>query len=220
MSFVLHPADIRRGEVAALVADLRAGRDVADFRFDLLVPPGLRRLSVTHWTPVQVALRAAELLAPCAKTKVLDIGSGCGKFCLIAALSSGGRFTGVEQRPHLAATAKRVAGELGAARASFVSGDMADLDWTLFDAFYLFNPFYENLMRSIRIDETVPSTGENFARCVSTVQAKLGGARVGTRVAMYHGFGGDMPPGYEQVTREALGTAFLELWVKTQDHQG
>ncbi|MBI2363035.1 MAG: hypothetical protein HYV15_06605, partial [Elusimicrobia bacterium] len=66
---------------------------------------------------------------------------------------------------------------------------------------------------------TVPSTGQNFARCVAVVQAKLRDARTGTRVAMYHGFGGDMPAGYEQVSREALGTAFLELWVKTAASQ-
>jgi SAM-dependent methyltransferase len=202
--------------VEKLAADLRGGRKVSDLRFDHVYPPAIRTLSRTHWTPVEVALRAAELLTSSPETRVLDVGSGCGKFCTVAALAGRGRFIGIEQRPHLLATAKKVAEELGASRVSFISGNMADLDWSDYDAFYLFNPFHENLMKSIRIDETVPFMKGVYSRYVEIVRAKLLIANNGTRVATYHGFGGDMPLGYQLVKKEPMGTDFLELWTKTE----
>ena len=207
---------LRRLIIEKLIADLRGGRKVADLRFDYVYPSAIRNLSRTHWTPVEVAIRAAELLTFSPETRVLDVGSGCGKFCTVAALSGRGRFVGIEQRPHLFATAKKAAEELGANRASFVFGNMADLDWSHYDAFYLFNPFHENLMKSIRIDETVPFMKGAYTRYVEIVRAKLWIARNGTRVATYHGFGGDMPLGYRRVKKEPMGTDFLELWIKSE----
>ncbi|NNN05120.1 MAG: class I SAM-dependent methyltransferase [Elusimicrobia bacterium] len=198
----------------ALAEDLRAGRTVADCRFDQVYPPEIRNLSRTHWTPVEVAVKAAELLRPTEQTQVLDVGSGCGKFCAVAALSGPGRFIGIEKRPHLLAAARKAAEDLGARRASFLPGNMADLDWSAFDAFYLFNPFYENRMKSIRIDETVVLRAEKFFRYVEIVRSKLTCAKDGTKVATYHGFGGEMPLGYGRVDRVSIGTDFLELWVK------
>src|SRR5436305_754412 len=54
-----------------------------DKAFDQLYPEHIRKLSQLHWTPVDIASKAADFLAiPCAR--VLDIGSGVGKFCLAA----------------------------------------------------------------------------------------------------------------------------------------
>jgi protein-L-isoaspartate O-methyltransferase len=151
----LSPSKGRRDRIKKVAEDLQGGKMVTDFRFDQVYPPTIRKLSQTHWTPVEVAIRAAELLATSRQTRVLDVGSGCGKFCTVAALSNPAHFIGIEQRPHLLATAKKAAAELGASQASFIPGNMADLDWSFFDAFYLFNPFYENVLKAIRIDETV-----------------------------------------------------------------
>ena len=46
---------------------------------------------------------------------VVDIGSGAGKFCVAAALGSGCRFTGLEQRPRLVAAARTLAAYTGEA---------------------------------------------------------------------------------------------------------
>jgi SAM-dependent methyltransferase len=207
-------AALRRLILGKVIDDLRNGRKVADLQFDQVYSPSLRRLSQTHWTPVEVVLQATALLSPREHTRVLDVGSGCGKFCTVAALSGPGRFIGVEQRPHLLTAAEKSAEELGANRASFIPGNMADLDWSSFDAFYLFNPFYENRSKSIRIDDTVSFNKDKFARYVASVRAKLWTAKNGTKVVTYHGFGGEMPLGYQRVKREPMGTDFLELWVK------
>ncbi len=205
----------REEEVGKLIEDLRGGRKVPDFRFDQMYPPSISNLSQTHWTPVEVAIRAAELLMPNEETRVLDVGSGCGKFCTVAALSGPGRFVGIEQRPHLFAAAKKAAEELGANQASFILGNMADLDWSSFDAFYLYNPFGENWKRSMRIDATVSLDKDKFARYVEIVRTKLEVAKDGTRVATYHGFGGEIPLGYKLAKKEPIGTDFLELWIRS-----
>src|SRR4051812_35610539 len=100
----------------------------------------MRELSETHWTPVEVAIRAAEFLADHNKTRILDVGSGCGKFCLVAALSCSGQYIGVEQRPHLVETARKASNELRATHVTFIQDNMAELDWSFFDGFYFFNP--------------------------------------------------------------------------------
>ena len=211
-----HTEAKRQERVDRLAADLRGGRKVTDAQFDQIFPPLIRKLSGVHWTPVEIAIRAAELLATGEKTRVLDVGSGAGKFCLVASLSARGQFTGVEQRLHLLQTAKNCAEELGASQASFVLGNMADLDWDFFDAFYLFNPFYENVLRSIRIDNTVSHSQVKFNRAIETVRNKLIAARLGTKVVTYHGFGGEVPRGYHRLKREPIGTSCLELWVKLE----
>ncbi len=72
---------------------------VEDEKFDLIYPPEVRELSSIFWTPVRIAAEAAELLAVTPATRVLDIGCGPGKFCLVAAKLTEGSFTGIEQRP-------------------------------------------------------------------------------------------------------------------------
>src|SRR5882724_9352746 len=71
----------------ALITALRKRNAVDDAAFDQLYSEDVRRLSGVHWTPVSVALRAVELLAPEAGMRVLDVGAGAGKLCCLGALS-------------------------------------------------------------------------------------------------------------------------------------
>src|SRR5580693_8048600 len=73
-----------------------------DDRFQHLYPPSVRSLSTRHWTPLHITRRVAQYLTPTDNVKVLDIGSGVGKFCMAAAhFSPSGFFYGVEQRKDL-----------------------------------------------------------------------------------------------------------------------
>lgn len=204
----------RKNLADTLSDNLRSGRTVTDFEFDQIYPNVIRKLSETYWTPLEVVLRAAELLSHNGKTRILDVGSGCGKFCTIGALSTPGQFIGVEHRPHLAKVAQKVAKELGASRATFIQGDLADVDWSFFNSFYLYNPFYEYKTPSLRMDDTVPMGWKRFEQSIATVRTKLQGARIGAKVVIYHGFGGDMPQGYRQLKKEPMGSSCLELWIK------
>src|SRR3954469_15119917 len=94
----LCPEEKHQERIKVLAEDLRGGRKVTDFRFDQVYSPHIRKLSETHWTSVEVAIRASELLVTSERTRVLDVGAGSGKFCIVGALSSRAQFTGIEHR--------------------------------------------------------------------------------------------------------------------------
>jgi hypothetical protein len=204
--------DIERRAVAA---GLRAGWDVSDLEFDRIYPEWVRKLSEPHFTPIDVARRAAELLAGDSTTKVLDIGSGAGKFCLVGSLTTQATFIGVEQRRCLVDVAEHTAKLCHTTRARFIHGNMMDLDWTEFDGFYLFNPFYEHVANFLTpMHDPIELSPQLYKRYIVATCVKLFTARIGARVVTYHGFGGPMPPGYRQILREPAGSEYLELWEK------
>ena len=173
-------------EWSSLRLSLKQGEFVSDLQFDLIYPNTVRELSSEHWTPVEVAVRAARLLVLKSSDSILDVGSGCGKFCTIAALSTGANFLGVEQRPHLISIARDTARKLQAYNAKFVFGNMMELDWSVFDGFYFFNPFHENKYQSSKIDNTVSLSIEKFNKYLGAVVKKLDEAKINTRVVTYH----------------------------------
>lgn len=69
---------------------------ISNARFDQILDQRVRRASSVHWTSVEVILSILELLDLDENSKVLDVGSGCGKFCLVGALNSRAHFTGIE----------------------------------------------------------------------------------------------------------------------------
>lgn len=194
---------------------LRAGVPVADFLFDELYPYSLRAKSSAFWTPVAVALRATELLAPSRGARVLDVGAGVGKFCIVGAARADAVFVGIEQRLHLVLAAERAARCLGAVNAHFLHGAFEGADIESFDAVYLFNPFEENLWPPVaQLDKTVELSAGRFVRDVARARHVLSRARPGTRVVTYHGLGAAMPPNYERVSCEPIHSGALDLWIK------
>ena len=203
----------RKTQLRNIISDLTQGLSVTDLRFDLIYPEAIRRLSEIHWTPVEVARRAAELLHVGPKTHVLDIGSGPGKFCMVAALTTNGKFTGVEQRPDLAKMARNVARHYKIPRVSFIPAKMEEIDWSRFTGFYLYNPFIETLYEEdARIDGHVDFGQIRYIKQVRFVQRKLVVLPIGTRIVTFHGFGGEMAPGYEITCRERWGEDYIVQW--------
>ena len=76
--------------------------------FDGIYPEEVRPMAFTHFTPIEIAIRAAKFLVQKSGTKVLDIGSGAGKFCMIGSVCTNGHFTGVEQRGNLHLLAEQI----------------------------------------------------------------------------------------------------------------
>jgi SAM-dependent methyltransferase len=208
-------ADADAGTIAGA---LRNGQLVVDRQFDEVFPPDVRRVSRAHWTPVKVAMRAARLLVNRAGGTILDVGAGVGKFCIVAAATAGARVRGVEHRGNLVDIARVAAYKLGV-DVDFVHGTLEDEDPIAFDGVYLFNPFAENLCSPRdRLDGRVELSLARFWRDVATTERFLRGARAGTRVVTYSGFGGSMPEGYVLALRERH-SSMLELWIKNDRRQ-
>ena len=191
-----------------------------DARFDALYAAPIRARSSRYWTPVTVAARAAQLFAQHGVRRVLDLGSGPGKFCLTAAAACPGiTFTGIEQRPHLVEAARRAATQLGLDNAHFVAGTVADLAWPELDGLYLYNPFAENVYDEVEpIDDTVELSTPRYMDDVRFVGAAITAAPVGTCVVTYHGFGGPIPVSYDLAHAERAHTDWLRVWVKRRRH--
>lgn len=159
-------------------------------------------------------MRASKLLECGPGARVLDIGSGVGKFCIVAAAATGARVLGVERRQGLVEVAEQTAAWYGV-DVSFVHGSFASYDPLVVDGVYLFNPFVENIASmEDHIDSSVELSERRFVEDVAAAEGFLRAARTGTRVVTYCGFGGQMPPGYVRVLRERRA-GVLELWIKT-----
>jgi SAM-dependent methyltransferase len=211
------PSQKMRIKLDGIFNALRDGCLISDCEFDDLFTAETRRLSLMHWTPVQVAVYAAKMLAQGPDARVLDVGCGPGKFCLIGAATQSAHFAGIDQRPHLLKEGEIIALGANIGNIEFISGNMVDLDWSAYNAFYLYNPFLENAYSPSIIDKTVPLKLEFYYKYIETVRQKLTDLPLGTRVVTYFGFGGDMPYGYRLVTSRAIGSDFLMCWVKEND---
>jgi len=191
-------------------------RRIPDDRFDRAFPPRWRACSARHWTPVEVAVCAALWFAESGARRILDVGSGVGKMCIIGALATDLEFVGVEHRASLVEAAREAAELFSVGdRASFAHASVDGFDASGFDAFYFYNPFGENLhVPSESLDSSVELGHERYMRDVRHAKEMLRDAPVGTRVVTYHGFGGRVPKGYFLDRAERIGTDALRLWVK------
>src|SRR5579859_4578313 len=112
----------------------------SDIQFNLLFPPEIQQLAAKHWTPLAVAKMASAFLADKEGVRILDIGSGAGKFCLSASYyKPNAFFDGVEQRKNLVEEAEITRNILGLFNASFIHGNFTQLDFSKYDHFYFYN---------------------------------------------------------------------------------
>jgi predicted RNA methylase len=189
---------------------------IEDEKFDQVYPARIRKLSPLQWTPVRVAAEAAKLLVTAPGVRVLDIGCGPGKFCLIAAALTDGRFTGIEQRGDLAAAARTAAAPLRLAHVEIIHGNVTEIAFADYDAFYLYNPFEENRASAHTLDSAVSLSPVVFKRYTNYVAAQLGSRPLGTRVVTYAGYADEIPTCYR--CESALFRHELKLWIKHHEY--
>lgn len=205
--------------VAPLAAALRAGKSPSDLEFDVCLPDDLRALSSRHFTPVRVASLVGKWLDELNVSSLVDIGSGAGKLCVVAALVARRcQVVGFEQRPGLVAASRSLADQFGLGdRVTFVEGVLGEAELPRADAYYLFNPFGENLFGPLeRIDNDVEAGDERYERDVSEVEAALLGSPPGTFVITFNGFGGRIPDDFEVVRVDREFPGVVRMWQKAR----
>jgi SAM-dependent methyltransferase len=188
---------------------------MSDLEFDAVYNERIRKLSAQHWTPVRVAVRAARLLTQAGASRILDVGSGVGKFCIVGALTTDAHFVGAERREDLVDIARRAASRLGVSRATFVRENIDAFSFEGFDGIYLYNPFFEQVSKFlVQIDRGLERSEAAFRYFARTTTAKLAAAVPPVAVVTFNGFGGQMPRAYAFRGDEPAGNDRLELWVK------
>ena len=185
--------------------------DEANFRN--LYPPPMQQLDALHWSPLQIIHQAAQFLANREGVKILDIGSGIGKFCLAGAYyRPAAFFDGVEQREDLVEQAEAVRGLLGLRNAHFIHRNFTQLNLKQYDHFYFYNSFFENLSGTDKIDDSIAYTRELYNYYSYYLYKQLEEMPVGTRIVTYCSWGDEIPPGYGLA--EAHFDSLLKCWIK------
>ena len=184
----------------------------SDEGFDALLPIKIKKLSSTHWTPVAVAKRAARFLVKHENSRVLDIGSGVGKFCLTSATVSSAYFTGVEQREPLVKLSRKIAHKYQLNRAKFLHANILSIDLKEYDAFYFFNSFEENLNLTDRIDDNAQYNPSQYQEYSEYLYEQFQILPQGTRIVTYCSPSSIIPEHYVMVGSEGNGK--LKFWTK------
>lgn len=185
----------------------------SDEHFNKLYDPSIRALAYRHWTPLDVARKAASFLAAEKNVRILDIGSGVAKFCLAGAyFHPESQFFGVEQRKNLIVQSEIARLKLGLENVRLIHANFTRLDFRDYDHFYFFNSFFENLSGAGKIDESIEYSEQLYNYYNRYLYRQLEHKPPGTRLATYYGSGDEIPDSYHIV-----GTAInqqLKFWVK------
>ncbi len=202
-------------QTSTTLTDQRREYLQSDQEFDLLFPRSMQRFSARHWTPLNIARLASDYLTAVPGKKILDIGSGIGKFCLAgASYAPTCRFYGIEQRGYMIDYAQTAAESLGLLNVSFLQGNFAHLDFRDFDHFYFFNSFYEHLEEEGRIDKKITFSPDLYEQYVGQLRRLLNTMPVGTRIATYHSSHEEIPLNYRLV--DTLESGNLNFWIKRE----
>lgn len=197
-----------------VIEKLRAKESVSDEEFDAIFPEEVRDFSNRHYTSVYISQRAAEFLAIKEDIQILDIGSGTGKFCIVGAICTNAHYTGVEYRKYQSEIAKECADRYAITNVSFIHANILDVKFDQFDAFYIFNPFLENIDTSARMDQLIDGKESDYDVFKRYVHDQLDSKKIGTRLATYWTALNQVPDSYE-LKKSILGDT-LKFWEKVK----
>lgn len=192
---------------------VKPARYVTDSAFDWLYPERIQQLSKRHWTPMSVARKSAQFLANSPGKKVLDIGSGVGKFCILGGISFPQvNFYGVEQREelyHLSLEAKEAA---NVQNVDFIHANFTKIDLDAYDNFYFYNSFFENIDDGDKIDHEVECSASLYVYYSRFLYRALDKKCSGTRLVTFHSLENEVPPSYQVV--DVSPDFQLKMWIK------
>ncbi len=184
-----------------------------DDAFDRYLPLAERRLSKVHWSPLAVIGKAAAFLARNPGGKIIDVGSGTGKFCIGAARNHPlSDFYGIELREGLHRSALELKTRSGLENVHFMHGNFTEFDFGHFTGIYFFNSFAEHICPFDRIDSSVPHSSLLYTHYSSHLYQILEEMPSGTRLASYYVCENEIPLCYELAEKHFRDN--LGLWVR------
>lgn len=193
---------------------LKKGISIEDDDFDVIYPEDIRPMAFTHFTPVEMAIKAAKYLVQKPGTKVLDIGSGAGKFCMIGSVCTDGHFTGVEQRDNLHELGLQIYKKFKLKNITFINSNINQIDFSGYDAFYFFNPFYENIIQFEKIDDAIEVETNLYNEYSNYVKKQLDKMPLGTRLVTFFSAYDEVPESYQLVSNDDRQK--ISMWEKSK----
>lgn len=162
---------------------------------------------------MSVARKSAQFLANGPGKKVLDIGSGVGKFCILGGISFPHvNFYGVEQREelyHLSLEAREAA---NVQNVDFIHSNFTKIDLDAYDNFYFYNSFFENIDEGDKIDHEVECSASLYVYYSRFLCRALDKKCSGTRLVTFHSLENEVPSSYQVV--DVSPDLQLKMWIK------
>ena len=187
---------------------------VDDELFNALYTQRIEAIADIHFTPIEVAKVAAQYLADRVGIRVLDIGSGAGKFCMVGAVTTEGNFTGIELRVDLHDSSAQIALAYQLTNLEFIHSNITDIAFGAYEAFYCFNSFYENISATGHIDETIELTREHYESYSAYVCEQLDTMPIGTKLVTYFSHLREVPDSYSVQHTDFENK--LKMWKKVK----
>jgi ubiquinone/menaquinone biosynthesis C-methylase UbiE len=191
---------------------IKSHKKIKDNVFDDLFSDELKDVAEIHFSPIEVVRKAAQYLVKKKGDRILDIGSGAGKFCMIGSVVTDGFFTGVEQRKHLHDLANSISERHNLTNLMFINANIIDIPFQDFDGFYLFNPFYENINPIGKMDDLVELKRVLYDEYSLYVNLQLASKPIGTKLVTYFSYLTEIPDSYRLQSSDFEGK--LKMWEK------
>lgn len=198
--------------IRGIFETLKTGEFPLDAEFDRFYPSLSTELSAQHFSSFYACKQALDFFGSDESVRVLDIGSGIGKFCFLGALLSKCHFTGIELRESLYNWAEKVRSASHMNQIQFILGDFKNLHFESFNCFYLFNPFMEYKDVKRKIDASILTGKEAYIQLLHTLFNKLDMLPKGIKLVTYHVRLEQIPSDF-QLVESKLGNS-LRCFVK------
>jgi len=194
---------------------LKQERIIPDKEFDQIFPPKIRSLSERHWTPVLVAKIASNFLCQDDNQRIVDIGSGVGKFCFVAGtLQPKSTFYGIDLRDSFIKLSKKIKKKYSLDNIDFEYRDILETDFSSYDGIYFFNSFQEKIDDSSVMDEESAVSHELYNVYTQHLYQKFLQMPAGTRLVTYHTAEFCIPENYKMVENHLMGN--VKCYIKTK----
>lgn len=183
-----------------------------DSEFDQIYPENIRKLSDIHWTPIDIARMAVDWLQLDENSRLLDIGSGVGKFCCIAGEMSSAQITGVEKRKNLVAISEKVISKKELNNVRIINSNITQVDFKDFNTFYYYNPFCEQISTKDSIDNTILYSQNKYRFYEDYVIDQLDKLPIGVKIVTYYSQAFTLSESY--ALKNLYFNSNLALWTK------
>jgi 16S rRNA A1518/A1519 N6-dimethyltransferase RsmA/KsgA/DIM1 with predicted DNA glycosylase/AP lyase activity len=168
-----------------------------DLNFLSLFSEKIKLANKNHFTPIEVIKKANTFLSQETNTKILDIGSGIGKFCLTAAyLNPSNEYYGIEQREDLHSEAELGKQKLNIVNAHFMHGNIDQLKFKQYNHFYFFNSFHEQLDEADKLDQSISHDANLYYYYNRYFHKQLSNMPSGTKLACFFTLDDEVPSDY------------------------
>jgi hypothetical protein len=191
---------------------IQDGLDVYDDEVDFIFNPIFHQYADRHFTSIYIAKLALAFLTEKGASHILDIGSGVGKFCIIAGMMTDLPLTGIEYRELMVNEANKLAQEAELTHVQFIHANILECSFDDYSGFYMFNPFLEQIDETATMSSDLETSISLYRKYHQHVAHQLSLQPAGTPLVTYYVPENTIPSSF--VKQKTLLQGTLIFWEK------